>query len=496
MNKKAEPVLPVSLLLHGRPCLVVGGGKIAAVKIRHLLAAEASVSVVCRESGEELRELAEKGDISLKEKNFESSDLDGIFLVYAATSDGEVNGRVNELCREKGILCCAVDGSWRSGDFLTPAVIRDRGLSLAVSTGGRSCRRSRIMKEHLKTALNEASTADLLIVGTSHQQLSLEKREPFHLADERLDDFAAFISRLRGIHEFMILNTCNRVELVALASDDTILEGLIRERMGFSSLEEGEYYLHRGREAFAHLNELCAGLLSQTPGENHIVAQLKESAAAAADRGWSSLVMKHWIDTTLHVSRHIRKATMPLLRQVELEDLCVEYLDRNMEPELPVIIVGTGMVGQELKSRFLEKGYSLFWVYNRSIPELPGGEDVTLIPLQDLEKVCAQAGGILCATGSSDYLVRSGMIFDETRTTWLLDLSMPRNIDPALGDESFLHLVDLDDLKHWYRREAADWEAIARNSRREIEEHYEDYEKIIISFTDRSPGQPALSYTD
>ena len=392
MNRKSEPVLPVSLLLHRRPCLVVGGGKIASVKIRHLLAAEAVLTVVCSEAGEDVRACADSGELVLKEKGFEQSDLDGFFLVYAATSDPDVNARVNSLCRERGILCCVVDGSWPEGDFLTPAVIRSNGLSLAVSTGGRSCRRSRIMKEHLKTTLHEASSADLLIIGTSHQQLNLARREPFHLADERLESFAAFISRLRGVHEFMILNTCNRVELVALVSDDRILEQIICDRMGFSPLGEDEFYLHRGRKAFFHLSELCAGLLSQTPGENHIVAQLKEASAAAADRGWSSLVLRQWIDTTLHVSRHIRKATTPLLRQVELEDLCVEYLDRNADPELPVLIVGTGMVGRELKERFIEKGHSILWCYNRNIPEIPGDEDVTLIPLSDLDQGLPRGG--------------------------------------------------------------------------------------------------------
>jgi hypothetical protein len=63
-----------------------------------------------------------------------------------------------------------------------------------------------------------------------------------------------------------------------------------------------------------------------------------------------------------------------------------------------------------------------------------------------------------------------------------------------VGEEAFLLVVYLDYLKNWTRRAAADWEAISRVSCREIEEHYEDYEKIIISFTDRSPGQPALSH--
>ncbi len=144
---------PVNLLLEGRPALVVGGGRVALHKAEILLAAGALVTLVSPEVIPEGAALA--GSIRHIERGFEDGDLDGFFIVFAATDDPEFNGRVLERCRELGLLCGAVDANWRKGDFITPAVLRRDGLTIAVSTGGRSCLRSRLVKEGLARAFDE-----------------------------------------------------------------------------------------------------------------------------------------------------------------------------------------------------------------------------------------------------------------------------------------------------------------------------------------------------
>ena len=159
-----RPILPACLLVAGKPCLVVGGGLIAARKVGHLLEAEADVTVVSPEVSGTLQDLARSGKIRLTMRTFSADDVKGKSLVFATTDSANVNRRVIESCRKRGVLCSASDSNWPDGDFVTPAICRQSGLVVAVSTGGRSCRQARIVKdkiaELLTTITDEACEHD------------------------------------------------------------------------------------------------------------------------------------------------------------------------------------------------------------------------------------------------------------------------------------------------------------------------------------------------
>jgi siroheme synthase-like protein len=150
-----HPFYPVFLNLRGRLCLVVGGGTVAWRKIRGLLESGAQISVVAPEVCPEVLAAAADGRIEVCRRVFRADDLEGVFLVYAATDAAGINARVLELARERGILAAAVDGNWRLGDFLTPARFDHAGVRVAVSSHGRSCCQSRDIKNELQRFLIE-----------------------------------------------------------------------------------------------------------------------------------------------------------------------------------------------------------------------------------------------------------------------------------------------------------------------------------------------------
>jgi siroheme synthase-like protein len=141
--------MPVDLLIEGRHCLVVGGGNVATRKVGHLLEAGARVKVVSTTMSDTLAAWAKDGKVTHMARKFRIGDLRGQFLVFAATDDEAVNRHVVSCCRKRGILCNAADANWTEGDFLTPAILRNAGLVVTVSTGGRSCRMARIIKDRL-----------------------------------------------------------------------------------------------------------------------------------------------------------------------------------------------------------------------------------------------------------------------------------------------------------------------------------------------------------
>lgn len=148
-SSPAQPILPICLLLAGKPCLVVGGGTIASRKIGHLLDAAAAVTVVAPSCTPALQELAAAGRIQILARPFTARDVDGHCLVFAATDNPAVNRRVVQACHKKGILCSAADANWTRGDFILPATCRKDGLVVTVATGGRSCRQARVIKDKI-----------------------------------------------------------------------------------------------------------------------------------------------------------------------------------------------------------------------------------------------------------------------------------------------------------------------------------------------------------
>jgi len=119
--------------LRGRSCLVVGGGRVATEKVEGLLMCGADVTVVAPEVDDALRVLA----VTIVERSFESSDLDGRFLVVAATSDRRVNATVSAGADGRSLLCNVADDP-ELCSFILPALVRRDPIVVGVSTGGAS----------------------------------------------------------------------------------------------------------------------------------------------------------------------------------------------------------------------------------------------------------------------------------------------------------------------------------------------------------------------
>ena len=140
-------MFPLFLKLQGRPCLLVGAGRVGEGKLKSLLRAGARVKVVAPRATEGVQRLAKSAEIVWRKRKFTARDLNGMFLVVAATSSHPVNAVICEEAQRRGVLCNAVDDP-RKCDFYYPAVLRRGSLQIAISTGGLSPElASRLRKE-------------------------------------------------------------------------------------------------------------------------------------------------------------------------------------------------------------------------------------------------------------------------------------------------------------------------------------------------------------
>ena len=189
-------LFPVFLKLTGRPCLVVGAGRVGEPKIEGLVAAGATVKVVAPEATDAVSQWARAGKISWQARRFEPSDLSGVFLVVVATSSRELNDSVYREAQRRGILCNAVDDPPRC-DFYYPAVVSRGHLQIAISTNGQSPALAQRLRRELEQQFGPHYEVWVEAVGRERQRLlalpldSEERRRILHaqVTQERFEEF-------------------------------------------------------------------------------------------------------------------------------------------------------------------------------------------------------------------------------------------------------------------------------------------------------------------
>ena len=486
---KQTKALPVNLLLEGRLCLVVGGGKVALRKCGSLLAAGAQVRVVSPAVGLELEKLAAERKLELVARPFKPADIKNAALVFACTDKRTVNRRILDACRKARVLCSCVDGNWSQSDFTSPAVTSHAGLTLAVSTGGQSCRRAKLVKESLARHIESMETADLVVAGTDHRFLGLQEREPFHLAGARLERVGTMLMQLWGVHEFVLLNTCNRIEILAVASRPVIKAGILCHALGFDRLHKDKYYQLEGPAAWEHSALVCAGMFSQTPGENHIAAQMKEALSFSVAQGWAGGMLQEWLASALHMSKHIKNDVVPEIPVCEIEDLALLALKEQYRglQNKTIMLIGSGMVGRGLAAGALRSGAKVLWCYHRNKPELPPewSGHVKLCTFSAIKSRLKTADAVVCAVEAAGFVLHGGHApcFNSEKQVTLIDLGVPRNIDPALAQTAgSLKIIDIEKLKHTYGGKQADIKKYTARCRKIVHAHREHYDRLMESF--------------
>ncbi len=479
ISQPVRKIFPVSLLLDGKKAVVAGGGKVGARKVELLLSAGCSILVVSPFLCDELAALAEAGAIEHLARDFQTGDERGAAICFACTDDRSVNRGILNAAKSSGIICCCADGNWPDGDFVTPAVIRSGDLTFSISTGGKSCRQAKLVKDSLQRHLDAVKGSDLMVIGTDHECLPARERAPFHLNFPERRKLGDMVRRVTGVAEFMLLNTCNRIELAAVVSEETAASGILQRMMRFDDLQGDEYYVKRGFDAFAHLCQVTAGMDSQIPGEFHVVSQVKEALDEACTFGWASSIMREWTDAAFHVSKDIRHAIGSLLDVEEIEEVALRFADHasSLTRGRAALVLGTGVLGRGLVAGLGARGFKCHWAYHSNRPDSVNGENV--IQLDEIDSVLPECGLIVSALSASEPVVtaeRHRRLLSE-KGVLMIDLGMPRNLDPELGGGN-VRLADLDLLKQWHRSMNGSLGQARKICQQVLEEHRPIYERM------------------
>ena len=480
---------PANLILRDKKCLIIGGGKVAARKLDGLLKTSVNVTVVAPEVSESIRTLAQNQAITLLNRPFSSKDILHHDIVFIATNDKILNGKIVRICKKRKILCCSVDESWRAGDFICPASFEKDGFTIAVSSNGVSCRKSRLIKENIARHISMSKDAELTVIGTDHNCLPLEIRRKYHFTRDKYALAGSIFSRLWGIHEFFILNTCNRIELIAVSFPDSGLERILLNILGFDELDNNSFYIKKDFEAYRHLCLVMSGLYSQSICEKNIISQVRNSFNDAHNRKWAGTICRQWFDGARHLSKIVRGKTGQLADRSEIDDFFMKMFLKKYSSAKPlnIIVMGSGSVGKNIVDKLSRNGYKILWFYHHERPVLKDKKNnsVTVLKLSALDKHLSCADVVIGAACTSVPLVNDTNfhLLDAGKNLLLVDLAVPANIEVEKNhSHTKFEKWDLDTIKKSMNETCIDKTKIFAVADEVIRKNKNLYEKLIYDF--------------
>ena len=180
---------PVNLNIRNQPCLVVGGGSVGTRKVRTLLACGAQVTVVSPDTADELTRLAGSGEIRLKQRTYEASDLETMFLVIGATDDENLNRQIHTDAEGRNMLCNIADRP-EICNFILPSLVSRGDLLIAISTSGTSPAFAKKLRKKLEKQFGNEYARFLKLMGAVRAKLLRQAHEPEahkHLFEQLID---------------------------------------------------------------------------------------------------------------------------------------------------------------------------------------------------------------------------------------------------------------------------------------------------------------------
>jgi glutamyl-tRNA reductase len=334
---------------------------------------------------------------------------------------------------------------------------------------------------------------NIVLIGLSHKTAPLEMRERLAFAEAHLHDALGSLVDQEVVEEGLIVSTCNRVELLAAST--------VGADRGIHRLEEfvcefhqlppnklnGHLYRHADAAAIKHLFRVASSLDSLVVGESQILGQVKEAYQYAVEAGTIGRVLSQLMNRAISVAKRVRTETGVAQNPVSISSVAVELARKVFEDlsHKTVLLVGAGEMGELAARNLIEGGTSRLLVTNRTasraeeIARQFGGGAVSFEAFYDVLPV---ADIVLCATGASDYVIRPA----ETRQAMkgrkrgpllFIDISVPRNIDPAITHLDNCFLFDIDDLESVVNANIRERQKEARVAEAIIEAEVEDYLK-------------------
>jgi glutamyl-tRNA reductase len=336
------------------------------------------------------------------------------------------------------------------------------------------------------------SAMPLITLGLSHHLAPIEARERMAFAEGDVADALTRLRALPGIEEAAILSTCNRTEIMAVSAleeEGRLLEWWRRERSAGDLALDKYLYMHRDLGSVAHSLRVASGLDSMVVGEPQILGQMKQSYALASQTQALGPVLSRLFQHAFAVAKLVRSST-----QIGAHPVSVAYAAVQMARQIfgdlsrqSALLIGAGEMTQ-LMARYLQsQGVARLVVANRSLAraeKLAREVRGYAISLDDLPGYLGDADLIISCTAARGHVLDREALARATRgrkrkPVFIIDLAVPRDIDPRVADMDDVYLYTIDDLRAVVGKNLQLREEAARQAEVLIDQHAREFSRWL-----------------
>ena len=302
----------------------------------------------------------------------------------------------------------------------------------------------------------------IVSVGLNYKTTPVELRECFAMEDERLPEALHKLQTSSSILESVIVATCNRTEIYAVVDQNQVCPHDIQQFMAewFRVPKEkfkDHLYTYQDAQAVKHLFEVTAGLDSMVLGETQILGQVKQAFLTAQAQGATGTMFNELFKQAVTLAKRAQNETSIGENAVSVSYAAVELGKRifGRFDTKKTLIIGAGKMSELTLKHIQANGSSMIYVANRTLERAQAlAETVNglALTLEQMPSILPDIDIVISSTGSNGYVlhkadVQAAMVKRRTRPMFLIDIAVPRDLDPAINDIENVYAYDIDDLQ-------------------------------------------------
>ncbi len=302
---------------------------------------------------------------------------------------------------------------------------------------------------------------ELLCLGLNHRTAPVEVRERFAVGAPQLGEASTDLRELAEAAEGVVISTCNRTEFYLAAENAeeafTRVEKALAEKIHLDSSVAKHFYRKTKAEAARHLCRVVSGLDSMMLGETEIFGQVKQAYSSALEAGATGAVLNKLFQRAFGVGKKVRTETSIQEGSTSVGNVAVDLAEKIFGhlKDSEVMILGAGEMSRVTAQSLVSRGARSIFVTNRSFDravELAQEMGGKAVRFDDWQSVLTQVDVVISSTGAPHAIVQREHVEQvrrarKYRPLFFIDIAVPRDIDPSVGEIEEVYLYDIDTLE-------------------------------------------------
>jgi glutamyl-tRNA reductase len=334
----------------------------------------------------------------------------------------------------------------------------------------------------------------IINIGMNHETAPVALRECLAVESQNVQNALGLMRSLEVVREGFFLSTCNRVETLIVAEDVSEAKGAVLSLLSkMGNIPADDFaaclYTYENMEAVAHIFNVASSLDSMIIGEPQILGQIKEAYLQSTREKMSGVILNRLMHKAFHVAKRVRSETDICGAAVSISYAAVELARKifNTLEGKKVLLIGAGEMAELAARHLLTNGVSSMTVLNRTFEravEVAERFRASPVSFGEIEDQLLKADIVISSTASTAFVITRSMVKKvlkkrRNRPLFLIDIAVPRDVQPEVNRLNNVYLYDIDDLKGVIEMNKAQRREEAVKAQRIVQEEVVKFEKWL-----------------